>query len=636
MAKFVERQVEIYDLPFPNGFKPLHPECVVLTYCKGHSIDFGALCYLRRSSERRLHKRGRHVDLFSFSKTRTREIQALVDHVSKSYSHSGLKSNSLHQSHGNFVRFIDWCDSNQHSNVLATKMSANAAFRGYVVNLHRLVTQNQLNINTGSCYQNDVLNILQDYLEMENLDRGVNLLIPNHCFTESISVPDDSAQEKVLAWCKCLFSGLSELVIDQKPYPFPLAVPGYLKWPHDQLWVFPLKCWCKPPNHKAPKREFAYDYHNGRVCTFEEIEYLYVKAAYPFIVRKCIKNAQKLIATSNQNFYSPTRIERGLLAVKAFLMIFIASTGCNPKQAVSTPWSEEIGESVRNPLVERQDFRTIKYRANMRPVTFEIGVEYMPYLRRYLQLRMYLLNGRRCEYLFFGYGVNNIGLTIGPTQLPASVSHSTYITLARLSPTLPRVAPSQWRAAKQDYSIRNHDPATAARAMQHSVATAIKHYSNGSEVTQQIELSAFFSQVEKVVLKSGQEVAGSEKRSVGICVSPNNPQAIGDNLPITPNCKGVEGCLFCDKYRIHSDQIDVRKILSARYCIKKISHLASNFEQFGRLFGGVLQRIDFIVNEVRHHDVKMLEKVEREVDVEGELDPFWSARLEMLMELELV
>lgn len=634
MTEFAARQVQVYDLPLPKGVKLLQLEKVVLVYHKSHSIDFGALCYLRRSDSKRLRGKGRRVDLSSFSETRSLEIRALVDHVSENFAYSGLRPNTLYVHHASLVRFMDWCDSNQHNDATTNESSARAAFHGYVDDLRRLVSQNQLGSNTAASYQDDVLSVLQDYLNVENLDRGINRLMKSERLVEPTLVPDDASQEKVLAWCKCLFSGLSELLIDQRPYPFPLTVPGYLNWPDSRLWVFPVSHWVQTPDDKTKKEYRAYDFLNGRIRTPEEIEQLYGKTPLP--AHKQVRNAQKAITTSNQDFFSRARIDRGNLAARAFLMMYIACTGNNPAQAVETPWSEELEAAALNPLVERRNFRTIKYRANNRPVTFEIGVEYMPYLRRYLQLRKYLLNGRRCDYLFFGYGPNNSEQVTGPTLLPAATSQTTYVALRRLTPTLPRVVPRQWRAAKQDHVIRNYELAMAARAMQHSQATAAKKYSNGSEVTQQIELSAFFSQVEKVVLKQGQEIAGSEIRSVGICTFPKHPQAIVDHLPVIPDCKGAEGCLFCDKYRIHADETDARKLLSARYCIKKTSHLASSPEQFRRLFGCVLQRINFILNEVKRRDVKMMEKVEREVDIEGELDPFWSAKLEMLMELELI
>lgn len=636
VTKFVDRPIESHRLPLPEGATFPHPERVVLVLDNSLSIDFGALCYLRRGNEKRQRGKGGKVELSSFSATRSVEIRALIDIVSDRFAHSGLRPKTVHRNYGDFVQFINWCDSNQHSNVLSAEESARVAFRGYVENLRRLVSQNQIGNDTAARNQVRTLDILEDYLNVEHLSRGINLLMRSGHLDESTPVPDDAAQEKVLAWCTCLLNGFSELIVDRKPFPFRLAVPKYLNWPNDSLWVFPLKRWCEPPDTESDTNYRNYDYRNGRVRTQKEVKEMYGKTKYPSDNNRNNKSAHKYIVEANQDFFHHERIARGMLAVQAFLLMFIASTGINLAQALEMPWNEELEEASRKPATERQQFRTIKYRANSCLMSFEIGIEYMPHLRRYLQLRKHLLIGRRCDYLFFSYSFSRTIFESGPIPLQSSALKQCFKTLKRLSPTLPKVLARQWRAAKQDHVIRNHDPATAARVMQQSQITALRKYSNGSEVSQQIELSSFFSHVEKVVIEKGQEIAGSETRSVGICISPQHPKAIAENLPVKPDCKGSEGCLFCDKYRAHADDTDVRKLLSARYCIRKTSHLTSNQEQFDRLFGRILQRIDFILLEIKRHDLKMVEKVEQEVDIEGEMTPFWSAKLATLMELELL
>jgi hypothetical protein len=360
---------------------------------------------------------GRRVDLTSFSEIRVREIRAIVDHVSKNFEYGGLAAKTLYGKLRDFIRFMDWCDSNAQCDVLTTETGARAGYRGYVEFLRQLVSQNQIGNNTATRYQDIALVCLQDFLNVENLDRGVNRLMQSSRLTEPTAVPDDAAQEKVLAWCKCLLNGLSELVVDQKPYPFPLTVPGYLNWKDNRLWVFPVVRWCESPDDEAKQGYRAFDYRNGRVRTPREITQLYGRDNYPCQTNYLVKTAERYIARSNQDFFSYDRIQRGMLAAKAFLMMFIASTGKSPTQAVETPWSEEIDESVRNPIVERQNYRAIKYRANNRIVHFEIGIEYMPYLRRYLLLRKHLLNGRRCAHLFFTYGHGRSGIADGPVPI---------------------------------------------------------------------------------------------------------------------------------------------------------------------------------------------------------------------------
>src|SRR4030066_186875 len=65
--------------------------------------------------------------------------------------------------------------------------------------------------------------------------------------------------------------------------------------------------------------------------------------------------------------------------------------------------------------------------------------------------------------------------------------------------------------------------------------------------------------------------------------------------PIAPDCHQSEGCLFCDKYVVHADERDVRKLISCRTCIYRTAHLSTSDEYFQSLFGEVLRRIEIIL-----------------------------------------
>jgi hypothetical protein len=634
MVDFEDRKVEFHILPRPKGAILPYPERAILIFEDGHTLDVGALCYLRRMPGIRKTNGGRKVDVSSLSQLRRHEVRVLIAHISERLAQSGLKKRTEFGRFYAFTLFVDWCDKNQHSRLFDNELNARAAFRDYVEELRRRVMQNDLGNNTAVSYQNLTQAILEDYLDADNLDQGLKLLGHSHHLVNPTPIPDNKSQEVVLAWCKCLLLGLSELVVDQKPYPFSLIVPRYLNWPDDRIWIFPVSAWCVTPDSKVLSKYQSYDYQNGRVYTVQEVKGLYPSKS-PSKTILGFEQAQKLIEKANKDFFCRPRIHRGMLAVSAFFVMYLAATGSNYSQAGEVLWNEELEEAVLNPSTERQGFRMIKYRANNRPVSFEIGIEYMPYLRRYLQLRKYLLQGKQFDYLFFSYGLAYKESKSEPILISEGDTKKLFLILKRLTPTFPSVVPMQWRAAKQDHVIRNHDLATAAQAMQHSLITTLRKYSNGSQVTQQLEMGTYFSQVEKIVLTQRQENTGFEPNSVGICTCPGKPKVVAENLPVTPNCKGVEGCLFCDKYRVHADEIDVRKVLSARYYIQKASRLANSQEQYIKLFFATLQRIDFILGELKRRIPELAEKIEMEVDIGGELDAFWSGKLEMLMELDL-
>jgi len=635
MVDFVDRKIEFHRMPRPKGAILPYPERAILIFEDGHTLDVGALCYLRRATGIRKTKNGRKVDISSLSQLRRHEIRVLIVHISERLVQAGLKKRTEFGRFYAFTLFVDWCDQNQHSRLFDNALNARTAFRDYVEELRRRVMQNQLGNNTAVGYQNLAQAILEDYLNADNLDEGMKLLGHSHRLVNPTPIPDNKSQEIVLAWCKCLLMGLSELVVDQNLYPFSLTVPGYLKWRDNRIWVFPISAWCSTPDSKKLSDNRSYDYKNGRIYTPEEVEALYGVQKWPSITIIQVKKAQKIIEKSNKDFFCRPRIHRGMLAVSTFFVMYLAATGSNYSQAREVLWNEALEEAILNPATERQGFRTIKYRANNRLVSFEIGIKYMSYLRRYLQLRKYLLQGEQFDYLFFSFGSVCKESRPEPRLISESDTKKLFLILKRLTPTFPSVIPMQWRVAKQDHVIRNHDPATAAQTMQHSLITTLRKYSNGSEVTQQLEMGSYFSQVEKIVLVHRRENAGYEANSVGICTCPGKPEAIAEYLPVMPNCRGVEGCLFCDKYRVHADEVDVRKVLSTRYYIKEVSQLAASQEQYIKLFFPTLQRIDFILGELKRRIPELVEKIAQEVDIDGELDIFWSGKLEMLMELDL-
>ena len=632
MNELSEHSVTYHELPLPRTLKLLRVENITLSYQASRSLDIGALCYLRRSEAQRKPGRGRKVDLSSHCDSRASQIRNFIRSASDFVSSSGLRLSTIFDLHSAFARFLDWCDKNSHESILSNSDAAKAAFRSYHDHLKDMVNQNELHVNTAADYQKNVIKVMDTHFGFENVSQGIHLIARSNHLAQSITVPHEDSQAKVLAWCICLFSGLSELVIDRKPYPFSLSVPTYLNLAQDRLWIFPLRHWCAPAGHLS-RYNMAYDFKNGCIRNGEQIEALFGKTN---LTASIIKRANNRITEANEDNYDYSRVARAELAIHAFFLMFIAATGMNLTQAAELAWSEDLNNSVRDPLIERQGFRTIKYRANNRLVSFELGIQYMPYLRKYLELRAYYLNGRTSRFLFHR-GRNH------PRVIDEHVSgqskntvQSFFRSLHRLCPSIPKVLPTHWRAAKQDYVIRHYDPAVAATAMQHSEATALKHYSNGSETVQNVELSSYLLQVEQVVIQGGEPSGENDQRPIGACSKPAQPQAISLTAPVKPDCRALEGCLFCDKYRIHADKADIRKLLSARFFLRKAGSTASTHEQFQHLFGSVLQRIEAIVDEVRKHDEQVVKEVIQEVDIEGELDVYWSAKMDLLVELDIL
>ena len=148
------------------------------------------------------------------------------------------------------------------------------------------------------------------------------------------------------------------------------------------------------------------------------------------------------------------------------------------------------------------------------------------------------------------------------------------------------------------------------------------------------EMGSFFDRLDDIVMDSHIIAPELVERAVGKCSSFGNPHK-SSAAPLTPDCKGPEGCLFCDNFKVHADERDTRKLISCRYCLQQSAHLTASEEHCLALFGPIFDRIAVILSEVRRRQAGLVERIEHEVVNDGELDPYWASKLEMLVNLEL-
>lgn len=129
--------------------------------------------------------------------------------------------------------------------------------------------------------------------------------------------------------------------------------------------------------------------------------------------------------------------------------------------------------------------------------------------RQVLALREYLVQDADCDALFIVVEHRAQRRLMG---LPAQFLAWLYSRLDTLGIVLPRITARQWRAAKQDWAVSNHGPVIAASLMGHSLGTAPRSYSNGTDAAHKAEMAAFLASVERTALKPGNDPAGSIKK----------------------------------------------------------------------------------------------------------------------------
>ena len=630
----VKRYPTVYELPLPENDEICYPQFMILKFPQGNTVDIGALCYLEReetttfsdAQKRRKRLSGRKVNESSLSADRKNVVRKLIRHISDDLLFSGRRPETVRDSAARFIPFMDWADKNDYKDALGNVNKARLAFREYVKALRERVNTNSISVNGAARQQLTVLKLLEDFFSEDSFSHGINLIRTNVTAKNGTSPPEDKVQSRTLGLCESLFDSIVPFVTEFRPFPYQLNLPEFANYPDNKIWIFPTTSWFK--HHlDASNKFFAYNYNEGRISTFYELQGIPEISKKPENrIKNAIRKAKKQIDKSNINQYDIHRLHQGMNALNFFVILFLAETGMNWAQLVNLTWSDEY--TVES---SRQLFRTIKWRANGKDVSFELPGSFMPKFKKFLSLRKYLLQGFECEWLFFQRGCKR---TAEPTQIKATLNH-TYVILKKIYP-LKSINSRQWRAAKSDWLIRNTDPATTALILQNTEKTVLASYIAGSEQSQIQEVSNFLNEVSRTVVSKDTKINGGMNQSLGTCESFGSPVKINSNNSIVVNCKNPDGCLFCDKFKVHADEIDTRKLISCRYCIQQTVHLSPTLQHHLETIAPVIERIDLILGEISKRDRKLVERVTEEVEKFGELDQFWARKFEMLSALDLI
>ena len=169
--------------------------------------------------------------------------------------------------------------------------------------------------------------------------------------------------------------------------------------------------------------------------------------------------------------------------------------------------------------------------------------------------------------------------------------------------------------------------------MGHSVHTAVKAYCNAQREVRQGEMSEYLRSLQKTVLvasKKFPEQPAPIVIPVGACVEYGKPVASGSVGVVEPDCNKVEGCFFCDNYRVHADEQDLRKLLSCRRVLKFIIPLHSDAVQAERVYTAVVDRVDVLLGELKRRQPEAYEAARVDVDEHGQLTRYWASKLQQL------
>lgn len=638
---FATRSTVTIELPLAKNTRILHPDQVILKIGLVYH-DLGSFCYALRSNKSRKHRQPREVALGSFLKQRPSQILQVVKALSRLVSDAGMRMATVVCYARTFKSFLDWADGNGLHDCLSGGDATRQAYLAWAEDTRERYLRQEFGDRTHNQRLDFICKLLEAATGLEYLNRvtrkvkryknpnGGTEPLAQHDFTHAVALN------------QALFEGLCDLVLERLPFPYKLALPATLGWEENYLWLFPTQLWYLPPHQWGDNREklsnpyWPYDYAAGRLAIPDEIAYRYAMCRFPserrVKAKKSIAKAQARINSANAEERNSNRIMLGMIAHNAYLFLFFCNTGTNESVVREIETGGEIDMATLN-----QQFRSIKFRAGGKPITLAVPATFMPSLRRFMELRRWLLNGKVFPYLFFTLGVNNAKL---PRQIGTGSLESLFRCLLRtIDPQLPRMGSRKLRASVADWYQRHHDASVTAKVMQNSEQTAQKCYNAGSVTDHREELSLFLFSVSEsakrqrvIPIKTGVDARQLEEG--GCCNSFGHPEALAEHVPVKPNCRDSQGCLFCTHRVLVACEEDARKVASAAFIMEQVIIGPKHEEAMRPLILKCDEDLEKIANFGNCRE--MVERVRKDVFQNGNLTPFFADKFQLFLELGVI
>ncbi|WP_198528633.1 hypothetical protein [Comamonas thiooxydans] len=321
------------------------------------------------------------------------------------------------------------------------------------------------------------------------------------------------------------------------------------------------------------------------------------------------------------------------LACLAFTGLAFADSGANLAVLKSVEKPNDLDEQLTQPDRISLALKAVKFRAGGKLVEIHLSATTMTRINTYLLIRQSLVDyfGKDIAPMFIQCSYQES--KVDPTQIIPLKSTFIQALRRRLSVVgvnLGKLTLRELRAFKQQELVTRTPLPVAAKLMGH---TAVKAYCKANDGRRRSEISSFFDSLEEKVLKTSQEAlrgASLKVIPIGSCVEHGKPSRSKVSTIVEPNCDKVEGCFFCDNYRVHADELDLRKLMSCRRVLQQIVPLNSDSLLAYRVYTAICDRIDALLGELKRRNPAAHETVRIDVEENGALTNYWARKLQQL------
>lgn len=589
--------------------------------------DIGCFAYSKRVDKAGTWKdfqKPTPVDLVSFRRERVDLLFSLFDYISHGRYRDATR---LHALKG-FKYVFNFCDSNGLSDFAESRENCRRAYKVLSLELSHQLKLGNITSKMASDRQGNFRRLIRAHYSKDD-SAYITERVPRLKSRRGHSKPPTEKHfREYMRVTIRLARRLHQFVEEEENFPFKLKMDGY------ETFVFHSQ----GGNTSTPysnKPNVIYNFVEGRLATFEEWKDS-VKGAHPTQYNRSVEN----LAEVNKNKRHERRIDFATLSMQAYMKIFVLLTGAQPSEVVQLEFDGNI-QSEQDIL--KNDFRAIKLRAAGREVSYNLGDYYgLLLFKEYLKLRKWVLNGAKCKYLFFST-IQSKGNSLQFKQLKQGKSFYRYIYRIRgvyVDKDMADITSCPTRKLKNlILNELNVSMDTRATVLNHTQATNENDYNDTTPDRQASEFQAHWNAIRKA--RERIDLRGEREKAIttGHCIDEGNPESEFEEPPITPDCKSQYGCVFCNKYSCHADEVDVHKLLSVLGVIEMVRNSSADIEHAEKMFKILSVRIAEILEGIKEKSDEhklMVERMEKKVMVLGEMTPFWERRLDQYERMGII
>ncbi|NOI55760.1 hypothetical protein F0248_22300 [Vibrio crassostreae] len=427
---------------------------------------------------------------------------------------------------------------------------------------------------------------------------------------------------------------LTDYLVNEKPLPFLLKIQNY------ETYLFPYANHRVTPYCNRPTK--AYNDIEGRLTTFEELRAKTDSRTKDSIVRADLVCITKRFNESDLNPRAKCKRAFATTAMQSYQMIFMMLTGAYVSEINQLEFCDNY-EYCKS--VVSKSYRAIKFRASGRVVQYDLSVGGVKLFKKYLELRKWVLDGKKCDLLFFGL----INKSWGTTKVTGgSMRHfqKRKIIGVFLPQDFKALTSREFRKTKSVFLHEQSDITTdtVSNVLNHSKSTNQNHYMEVSPEKIKTEMESFWESTQEAVkhVKGVTKKAGAHYKKVaaGHCDGFEEPISVMEAPPIQPDCRSQYGCLFCVHYVCHAnDEEDAHKLTSLLYIVTGVINASKDESKAIELFKLLAGR----TRKMLYHMKGKSKDGKRNVDAcmdkvfkYGELTPYWESRLQRYENLGLI